>query len=69
LYTSPNIIRVIKSRKITWAGYVANMEEMKNICNILVGKPERKKPHGTLRHRWEDNIKMGRCGLDTSGLG
>jgi hypothetical protein len=55
LYTSPNIIRLIKSRSMRWAEHVAGMGEGRG---ILVGKPEGKKPLGRPRHRWEDNIKM-----------
>jgi hypothetical protein len=58
LYSSPNIITVIKSRKIRWAGHVVHMGEMRNAYKILVGKPEGKRPFLRLRHRWEDNIKM-----------
>jgi len=55
LYTSPNIIRLIKSRSMRWAEHVAGMGERRG---ILVGKPEGKRPLGRPRHRWEDNIKM-----------
>ena len=58
LYCSPNILRVIKSRRMSWAGHVACMEEGKPVHNVLVGKPEGKRPVGRTRHRWEDNIKM-----------
>jgi len=52
LYTSPNIIRVIKSRRMRWAGHVARRErDMKNTCKILVGKPEGKKPSVKIRRR------------------
>jgi hypothetical protein len=50
LYSSPNIIRVIKSRTVRWAGHVA--------YSILVGRPEGRRPIGRPRRRWEDNIKM-----------
>jgi hypothetical protein len=53
LYASPNIIRVIKSRRTRWAGHVACMGEMRNAYNILVGKPERKIPLRRPRRRWE----------------
>jgi hypothetical protein len=59
LYSSPNIVRVIKARRMRWAGHVARMEEMKGAYNILVGKPEGRRPLGRPRRRWEDNIKMG----------
>jgi hypothetical protein len=58
LYTSPNIIRVIKSRNIRSAGHVARMGEERNAYNILVGKPEGKRPLGRPRCRWDDNIRM-----------
>jgi len=58
LYSSPNIIRVIKSRLMRWAGHVARMEERLGAYRIFVGKPERKRPLGRPRHRWEDNIKF-----------
>jgi len=57
LYCSPNIVRVIKSRKMRWAGYVARMGK-RGVYRILVGKPEEKRPTGRPRRRWEDNIKM-----------
>jgi hypothetical protein len=58
LYSSPNIVRVIKSRRIRWVGHVARMGEGRGIYRILVGRPECKKPLGRPRRRWEDNIKM-----------
>ena len=58
LYSSPNIIRVIKSRRIRWAGNVTRTGEGRGACRVLVGKPERKGPLGRPRHRWEDNIRM-----------
>ena len=58
LYCSPNIVRVIKSRSMRWAGHVARMEEGGGVHKVLVGKPERKRPVGRPRRRWEDNIKM-----------
>jgi hypothetical protein len=57
LYSSASIVRVIKSRRMRWAGHVACMGEM-NAYKILVGKPEGRRPLGRPRHRWEDNIKM-----------
>jgi hypothetical protein len=58
LYSSPSIIRIIKSRRIRWAGDVARMGEKRNLCRLLIGKPEGKKPLGRPRRRWIDNIKM-----------
>ena len=58
LYSSPNIVRVIKSRRMRWAGHVARVEEGRGVHKVLVGKPEGKRPLGRPRHRWEDNIKM-----------
>jgi hypothetical protein len=58
LYTSPDVIRQIKSRRMRWVGHVARMVEGRNVYRILVGKPEGKRPLGRLRHRWEDGIKV-----------
>jgi hypothetical protein len=58
LYSSPSIIRMVKSRKITWAGHVARIGAKRNVYRILVGKPKGKNPLGTARHRCEDIIKM-----------
>jgi hypothetical protein len=56
LYSSPNIVRVIKSRKMRWAGHVACMGAGRDVYRVLVGRPECKRPLGRPRHRWEDNI-------------
>jgi hypothetical protein len=58
LYSSPSIIRVIKSRRLRWAGRVARMGERRGAYKALVGKPEGRRPFVRPRHRWEDNIKM-----------
>ena len=58
LYSSPNIVRVIKSRRMRWAGNVARMCEEKGVYSVLVGKPEGMRPLGRPRHRWVDNIRM-----------
>jgi len=58
LYCSPNIVRVIKSRRMRWAGHVARMGERRGVYRVLVWKPEVKRPLGRTRRRWEDNIKM-----------
>jgi hypothetical protein len=59
LYSSTNIIRVIKSRRLRWAGHVARMGERRGAYRALVGKPEGRRSLGRPRRRWEDNIKMG----------
>jgi hypothetical protein len=58
LYSSPNVIRVIKSRRMRYARHVAYMKKQRNAHRLLVGKPKGKRPLGTPKHRWEDNIKM-----------
>jgi hypothetical protein len=58
LYPLPSIIRIIKSRRMRWAGHVARMGEKWNVYRLLVGKPERKRPLGRPRRSWIDNIKM-----------
>jgi hypothetical protein len=58
LYSSPNIIRVIKSRRMRWAGHVACMWERRGLSRVLVGKTEGKRPLRRSRRRWEDNIRM-----------
>jgi hypothetical protein len=58
LYSSPSIVRVIKARRMRWAGHVARMGEVRGAYNILVGRPEGRRPLGIPRRRWEDNIKM-----------
>jgi hypothetical protein len=57
LYSLPNIVRVVKSRRMRWAGHVAHMRQDRGVYRVLVGKPEGKRPIGRPRHRWEDNIK------------
>jgi len=58
LYSSPNIVRVLKSRRMRWAGHVARMGERRSVYRVLVGKPEGRRPLGRPRHRWGDNIRM-----------
>jgi len=58
LYSLPNIVRKVKSRRMRWAGHVAPMGEWRGAHRVLVGKPEGRRPLGRPRHRWEDNIKM-----------
>jgi len=72
LYSSPNIVRVIKSRRMRWAGHVARMGEDRGVYRVLVGKPEGKRPLGRPRRRWVDNIWMDLMwvyGLDWAGPG
>jgi hypothetical protein len=59
LYSSPSIIRVIKSRRLRWAGHVERMGERRGAYRAMVGKPEGRRPLERPRRRWEDNIKMG----------
>jgi hypothetical protein len=69
LYSSSNIVRVIKSRRMRWAGHVARMGEGRSVYRVSVGKPERKRPLRRARYRWDDNIMMdlqeGGCELWT----
>ena len=58
MYSLPNIVRVIKSRRMRWAGHVAHMGEGRDVHRVLIGKPEGKRPLGKPRRRWEDNIRM-----------
>jgi hypothetical protein len=58
LYSSPNIMRQIKSRRMRWAGHVARMGEERNVYKVLMGKPDGKRPLGRPRRRWEDGIRM-----------
>jgi hypothetical protein len=58
LYSSPNIVRVIKSRRMRWAGHVAHMGEGRGVYRVFVGRPKDKRPLGRPRRRWEDNIKL-----------
>jgi hypothetical protein len=57
LYSLPNIVQVIKSRRMRWAGHIGFMGERRVVYGILVGKPEGKRPLGRPTCRWEDNIK------------
>ena len=67
-HTSPNIVRVVKPRRMKWAGHVARIGEGRGVHRVLVRKPEGKRPLGRPRRRWEDNIQMdlqevgGGCG-------
>jgi hypothetical protein len=67
LYSSPNIFRVIKSRRMRWAGHVARMGEGRGAYRVLVGRPEGKRPLGRPRRRWEDSIKMDLGEIEIDG--
>jgi hypothetical protein len=76
LYSSPDLIRQIKSRRMRWAGHVARVGEGRNLYRVLVGRPEGRRPLGRPRRRWEDGIRMdleeigwGGCGVDSPGSG
>jgi hypothetical protein len=58
LFSSPNIVRVIKCRRMRWAGHVSRMGEGRGVYRVLVGRPEGKRPLGRPRRRWEDNINL-----------
>jgi hypothetical protein len=66
LYCSPNIIRIIKSRRIKWVGHVARLAEKSNEYRLLVGKPEGKRPLRRTRRRRKDNIKMDHLDIELS---
>jgi hypothetical protein len=75
LYSSPDVIRQIKSKRMRWAGHVARMGEGRNVYRVLVGKPEGKRPLGRPRRRWEDGIELDvreigwGSGVDSPGSG
>jgi hypothetical protein len=76
LYSTPDIIRQIKSRQMRWAVHVARMGDERKLYKVLVGKPEGKRPLGRPRRRWENGIRMdlreiglAGCGLDSTGSG
>jgi hypothetical protein len=76
LYSSTNIVRVIKARRMRWAGHVARMGEVRGAYNILIGRPEWRRPLGRPRRGWENNIKMDvreigfwGCGFGLDSLG
>jgi hypothetical protein len=76
LYSSPDVIRQIKSRRVKWAGHVARMGEGRNVYRILMGKPEGKRPLERPMRRGEDEIRVdrrdvggGECGMDSAGSG
>ena len=69
LYSLPNIVRVVKSRRMRWAGHVARMGQGRGVYRVMVGTPERKRPLGRPRRRWEDNIKMDVQEVGEGGCG
>ena len=75
MYSSPNTVRVIKSRRMSWKGHVVRVGERRGVYRVLVGKPEGKRPLGRPKRIWEGNIKMDLqevgwgYGLDRAGSG
>jgi hypothetical protein len=67
-YSSSNIVRAIKSRRIRWAGHVARMGERRGVYRVMAEKPEGKRPLGRPRHRWEDNIKIDLQAVGCGGM-
>ena len=67
MYRSPKIVRVIKTKRLRWAGHVARMEEGTSVPKILTGEPVGKRPLGRPRRRWKDNIRiyLKEIGIDT----
>jgi hypothetical protein len=68
LYTSPSIVRVVKSRRMRWVGHVTRMVEGRGVYGILVGKPEERRPLGRPRRRWEDSIKIDLQEVECGGV-
>jgi hypothetical protein len=68
LYSSPNFIRVIKSRRMRWAGHVASMVEGRGAYRILVGRPERRRPLRRPTHRSEDNVRVDLLEVGSGGM-
>jgi hypothetical protein len=68
LYSSPSVIRMIKSRRMRWAGHVVQMGTKRNAYRILIRKPDGKGPVGRPRYRWVDNIKMDLREIGWSGM-
>jgi hypothetical protein len=68
LYSSPTIVRVIKSRRTRWTEHVARMGEGRDMYRVLVGKPEGKRPMGRPTHRWEDNVNVDLLEVGCGGM-
>jgi hypothetical protein len=68
LYSSANIVRVIKSRRMRWVGHVAHMGKGRSVYRVLVGRQKSKRPLGRPRHRWEDNIKLDLRDIGINGV-
>ena len=68
LYCSPNIVWIIKSRRMRWTGHVARMGEWRGVRRVLVAKPEGERPVGRSRRKWEDNIKMDLQEVECGGM-
>jgi hypothetical protein len=68
LYSSPNIVRVIKSRRMGWVGHVAHMRERRGVYKVLDGRPKAKRPLVRPRHKWEDNIKLDLMEIGFNGV-
>jgi len=68
LYSSPNIVRVIKSRRMRLTGHVARLGERRSVYRVLVEKPDGKRQLGRPRRRWEDNIKMDLWEVGCEGM-
>jgi hypothetical protein len=64
LYSSPNVVRVIKARRMRWAGDMTGMGERRGVYRVLVGRPEGKRPLGRPRRMWEDNINLRKIGIN-----
>jgi hypothetical protein len=68
MYSSPSIIRMIKSMRMRWAGHVARMGEKRNAYRVMTRKPKKKRPLGRPRRRWVDNIKMDLSEIGWGGM-
>jgi hypothetical protein len=68
LYSSPNIVQVVKSRRMRWAVHIVRIGERRDMYRVWVGKPEGKRPLGRPKHRREDNIKMDHQEVECEGM-